>query len=237
MNLVGIYFINNSRVDHYVNGRLDLQGICFFDAKGKSSTNIPTKWWLASWWWIPWPLEVQPKTIKIHRELHQKRLFVVCREFESSKNWGGLLIILLCQTWTSRVGDRIRKKKKKIQQKIWPNYKIFHQPRLRFPCNFRVISRNLSYILGGILGPVFLVAKNFTRKTHSFSISTEIASGPLGVQRTSIWGEKNGRNGRVSTPLGGSSHDLDTWLITSIYKPFGPFIRGITPFRGLTNHG
>ena len=27
------------------------------------------------------------------------------------------------------------------------------------------------------------------------------------------------------------------WLITPIYKPFGPFIRGITPFRGLTNHG
>ena len=27
------------------------------------------------------------------------------------------------------------------------------------------------------------------------------------------------------------------WLVTPIYKPFGPFIRGITPFRGLTNHG
>ena len=27
------------------------------------------------------------------------------------------------------------------------------------------------------------------------------------------------------------------WLVTPIYKPFRPFIRGITPFRGLTNHG
>ena len=34
-------------------------------------------------------------------------------------------------------------------------------------------------------------------------------------------------------PLGGSSQ-LASRLVTSIYKPFGPFIRGITPFRGLT---
>ena len=27
------------------------------------------------------------------------------------------------------------------------------------------------------------------------------------------------------------------WLVTPIYKPFRPFIRGITPVRGLTNHG
>ena len=27
------------------------------------------------------------------------------------------------------------------------------------------------------------------------------------------------------------------YLVTSIYKPFRPFIRGITPVRGLTNHG
>ena len=27
------------------------------------------------------------------------------------------------------------------------------------------------------------------------------------------------------------------WLVTPIYKPFRPFGRGITPFRGLTNHG
>ena len=26
-------------------------------------------------------------------------------------------------------------------------------------------------------------------------------------------------------------------LVTPIYKPFRPFIRGITSFRGLTNHG
>ena len=35
--------------------------------------------------------------------------------------------------------------------------------------------------------------------------------------------------------LGGSSQLVR--LVTSIYKPFGPFIRRITPFRGLTNHG
>ena len=27
------------------------------------------------------------------------------------------------------------------------------------------------------------------------------------------------------------------WLVTPIYKLFRPFIRGITPFSGLTNHG
>ena len=27
------------------------------------------------------------------------------------------------------------------------------------------------------------------------------------------------------------------WLVTPIYKPFRPFRRGITPVRGLTNHG
>ena len=30
---------------------------------------------------------------------------------------------------------------------------------------------------------------------------------------------------------------VSRWLVTPIYKPFRPFIRGITPFRGLTNHG
>ena len=30
---------------------------------------------------------------------------------------------------------------------------------------------------------------------------------------------------------------VSKWLVTPIYKPFRPFIRGITPFRGLTNHG
>ena len=27
------------------------------------------------------------------------------------------------------------------------------------------------------------------------------------------------------------------WLVTPIYKPFRPFVRGITPVRGLINHG
>ena len=27
------------------------------------------------------------------------------------------------------------------------------------------------------------------------------------------------------------------WLVTPIYQPFRPFGMGITPFRGLTNHG
>ena len=30
---------------------------------------------------------------------------------------------------------------------------------------------------------------------------------------------------------------VSKWLITPIYKPFRPFTRGITPVRGLTNHG
>ena len=30
---------------------------------------------------------------------------------------------------------------------------------------------------------------------------------------------------------------VSKWLVTPIYKPFRPFIRGITPFRELTNHG
>ena len=30
---------------------------------------------------------------------------------------------------------------------------------------------------------------------------------------------------------------VSKWLVATIYKPFRPFIRGITPFRGLTNHG
>ena len=30
---------------------------------------------------------------------------------------------------------------------------------------------------------------------------------------------------------------VSKWLVTTIYKPFRPFIRGITPVRGLTNHG
>ena len=30
---------------------------------------------------------------------------------------------------------------------------------------------------------------------------------------------------------------LSKWLVTPIYKPFRPFIRGTPPFRGLTNHG
>ena len=30
---------------------------------------------------------------------------------------------------------------------------------------------------------------------------------------------------------------VSKWLVTPIYKPFRPFIRGITPVRGLTNHG
>ena len=30
---------------------------------------------------------------------------------------------------------------------------------------------------------------------------------------------------------------VSKWLVTPIYKPFRPFIKGITPFRGLTNHG
>ena len=30
---------------------------------------------------------------------------------------------------------------------------------------------------------------------------------------------------------------VSKWLVTPIYKPFRPFIRGITPFRGLANHG
>ena len=30
---------------------------------------------------------------------------------------------------------------------------------------------------------------------------------------------------------------VSKWLVTPIYKPFRPFIRGIPPFRGLTNHG
>ena len=29
---------------------------------------------------------------------------------------------------------------------------------------------------------------------------------------------------------------VSKWLVTRICKPFRPFIRGITPFRGLTNH-
>ena len=30
---------------------------------------------------------------------------------------------------------------------------------------------------------------------------------------------------------------VSKWFVTSIYKPFRPVIREITPFRGLTNHG
>ena len=30
---------------------------------------------------------------------------------------------------------------------------------------------------------------------------------------------------------------VSKWLVTPRNKPFGPFIRGITLFRGLTNHG
>ena len=30
---------------------------------------------------------------------------------------------------------------------------------------------------------------------------------------------------------------VSKWLVTRIYKPLRPFIKGITPFRGLTNHG
>ena len=30
---------------------------------------------------------------------------------------------------------------------------------------------------------------------------------------------------------------VSKWLVTPIYKPFRPFGKGITPFRGLTNHG
>ena len=30
---------------------------------------------------------------------------------------------------------------------------------------------------------------------------------------------------------------VSKWLVTPIYKPFRPFIRGIAPFKGLTNHG
>ena len=30
---------------------------------------------------------------------------------------------------------------------------------------------------------------------------------------------------------------VSKWLVTLLYKPFRPFIRGITPVRGLTNHG
>ncbi len=30
---------------------------------------------------------------------------------------------------------------------------------------------------------------------------------------------------------------VSKWLVTPNYKPFRPFIRGITPVRGLTNHG
>ena len=30
---------------------------------------------------------------------------------------------------------------------------------------------------------------------------------------------------------------VSKWLVTPIYKPFRPFIRGITPFKGLPNHG
>jgi len=27
------------------------------------------------------------------------------------------------------------------------------------------------------------------------------------------------------------------WLVTPMYKPFRPFVKGITLLRGLTNHG
>ena len=30
---------------------------------------------------------------------------------------------------------------------------------------------------------------------------------------------------------------VSKWLVTSIYKPFRPFVRGTTLLRGLTNHG
>ena len=30
---------------------------------------------------------------------------------------------------------------------------------------------------------------------------------------------------------------LSKWLVTTIYKPFRPFVRGTTLLRGLTNHG
>jgi len=30
---------------------------------------------------------------------------------------------------------------------------------------------------------------------------------------------------------------VSKWLVTPIYNPFRPFIRGVTPFRGLSNHG
>ena len=30
---------------------------------------------------------------------------------------------------------------------------------------------------------------------------------------------------------------VSKWLVTTIYKPFRPFVRGTTPVRGLTNHG
>ena len=30
---------------------------------------------------------------------------------------------------------------------------------------------------------------------------------------------------------------ISKWLVTPIYKPFRPFVKGTTPVRGLTNHG
>ena len=46
-------------------------------------------------------------------------------------------------------------------------------------------------------------------------------------------------NLRAPSPVVGCCRiiPVSKWLVTPIYKPFRPFIRGITPFWGLTNHG
>ena len=54
-------------------------------------------------------------------------------------------------------------------------------------------------------------------------------------------GESQPINKRASMFLGGGGTwriiPVSKWLVTPIYKPIRPFIRGITPVRGLTNHG
>ena len=52
--------------------------------------------------------------------------------------------------------------------------------------------------------------------------------------------DRAGKVRKWSVGVGGlylEDHPISKWLVTPNYKPLRQFIRGMTPFRGLTNHG
>ena len=107
----------------------------------------------------------------------------------------------------------------------------YHLSEIFLVCLFALL-QNIANVV--VISRDFFCADNCWKLLMFLKFSGDERTQPIvftgGLGRLVVWDSNRGTPTWRIIPV-------SKWLLTPIYKPFRPFIRGITPLRGLTNHG